>query len=63
MAVDVNEELKKAANKTNVYKTYKEYKKGYDDLKKKAGSSQEKSKSENDKYIEGRNTRTFSNFP
>lgn len=43
MAVDVNEELKKAANKTNVYKTYKEYKKGYDDLKKKAGSSQEKS--------------------
>lgn len=41
MAVDINNELKKAANKTNVYKTYKEYKQGYDDLKKKAGDSQE----------------------
>ena len=41
MAVDINSELKKAANKTNVYKTYKEYKQGYDDLKKKAGDSQE----------------------
>ena len=28
MAVDINSELKKAANKTNVYKTYKEYKQG-----------------------------------
>jgi hypothetical protein len=43
MAVDINEELKKSANKTSVYKTYKEYKKQYDRLKKKAGSSQEKS--------------------
>jgi len=42
MAVDINEELKKSANKTSVYKSYKEYKKQYDDLKKKAGSSQEK---------------------
>jgi hypothetical protein len=41
MAVDINEELKKSANKTSVYKSYKEYKKQYDDLKKKAGSSQE----------------------
>ena len=42
MAVDVNEELKKAANKTNVYKTYKQYKEDYTKLQKKAGSSQEK---------------------
>jgi hypothetical protein len=43
MAVDINEELKNAANKTNVYKTYKQYKDDYNVLKKKAGSSQEKS--------------------
>lgn len=43
MAVDINEELKKASNKTNVYKTYKQYKEDYTTLKKKAGSSQEKS--------------------
>jgi len=47
MAVDIDNELKKAANKTNVYKTYKQYKKGYEDLKKKAGNSQEKS----NKYV------------
>jgi hypothetical protein len=41
MAVDINEDLKKASNKTGVYKTYKEYKKSYESLKKKAGSSQE----------------------
>ena len=41
MAVDINNELKKATEKTNVYKTYREYKKGYDELKKKAGDSQE----------------------
>lgn len=41
MAVDINNELKKASEKTNVYKTYKEYKKGYEELKKKAGDSQE----------------------
>lgn len=41
MAVDINNELKKASEKTNVYKTYKEYKKGYDELKKKGGDSQE----------------------
>lgn len=41
MAVDINNELKKATQKTNVYKTYKEYKQGYDKLKKKAGDSQE----------------------
>ena len=41
MAVDINNELKKATQKTNVYKTYKEYKQGYDKLKKKSGDSQE----------------------
>ena len=41
MAVDIDNELKKATQKTNVYKTYKEYKQGYDKLKKKAGDSQE----------------------
>ena len=41
MAVDINAELKKATQKTNVYKTYKEYKDGYNKLKKKAGDSQE----------------------
>lgn len=41
MAVDINNELKKATQKTNVYKTYREYKQGYDKLKKKAGDSQE----------------------
>jgi hypothetical protein len=41
MAVDINNELRKASEKTNVYKTYKEYKTGYEDLKKKGGSSQE----------------------
>lgn len=41
MAVDIDDELKKASQKTNVYKTYKQYKKDYEDLKKKAGSSQE----------------------
>lgn len=41
MAVDINNELKKATEKTNVYKTYKEYKQGYDELKKKGGDSQE----------------------
>lgn len=41
MAVDINSELKKAGDKTRVYKTYKQYKKGYEDLKKKGGNSQE----------------------
>jgi len=41
MAVDINNELKKASEKTRVYKTYKEYKEGYDSLKKKVGDSQE----------------------
>jgi hypothetical protein len=41
MAVDINDNLKKAANKTNVYKKYKQYKQDYDELKKKAGDSQE----------------------
>ena len=35
MAVDINEELKKSANKTSVYKSYKEYKQQYEKLKKK----------------------------
>ena len=34
MAVDINNDLKKAADKTNVYKTYKQYKQNYDELKK-----------------------------
>ena len=37
MAVDINAELKKSTEKTNVYKTYREYKKDYDELKKKSG--------------------------
>jgi hypothetical protein len=43
MAVDIDNELKKFTQKTNVYKTYREYKQGYDVLKKKAGDSQEDS--------------------
>ena len=43
MAVDIDNELKKFTQKTNVYKTYREYKQGYDTLKKKAGDSQEDS--------------------
>ena len=35
MAIDINDELKKSTEKTNVYKTYNEYKKDYDKLKKK----------------------------
>ena len=35
MAVDINAELKKSTEKTNVFKIYKEYKKDYDELKKK----------------------------
>ena len=35
MALDIDAELKKAKEKTDVYKTYKEYKEGYDELKKK----------------------------
>lgn len=41
MAVDINEELKKSANKTSIYKSYKENREQYDELKKKAGNSQE----------------------
>ena len=41
MAVDINEELKKSANKTSIYKSYKENREQYDELKKKAGDSQE----------------------
>ena len=41
MAVDINAELKKSTEKTNVFKIYKEYKKDYDELKKKSGDSQE----------------------
>lgn len=68
MAVDINNELKKAANKTNVYKTYKEYRQGYSDLKKRAGDSQEPANkfvsNQLDKFVENRkkhtaNTKTF----
>ena len=41
MAVDINAELKKSTEKTNVFKIYKEYKKDYEELKKKSGDSQE----------------------
>jgi hypothetical protein len=41
MAVDINEELKKSANKTSIYKSYKENREQYNELKKKAGDSQE----------------------
>jgi len=41
MAVDIENELKKATEKTNVYKTYKQYKEDYAKLKKKGGESQE----------------------
>lgn len=41
MAVDINNELRKATEKTNVYKTYKDFKEGSEKLKKKAGDSQE----------------------
>jgi hypothetical protein len=41
MAVEINEDLKKASDKTKVYKTYKQYKKNYEDLKKKEGDSEE----------------------
>ena len=41
MAVDINNELRKATEKTNVYKTYKDFEEGSEKLKKKAGDSQE----------------------
>lgn len=41
MAVDINNELENAKNKSKVYKRYEQYKKDYVKLKKKAGSSQE----------------------
>lgn len=62
MAVDINAELKKATQKTNVYKTYKEYKVGYDQLKKKAGTSQEDANKEIseplDKFVKWRKKHT-----
>ena len=64
MAVDINNELKKASEKTNVYKTYVEYKKGYDDLKKKAGDSQENNNKDIsqplDKFVKWRKKHTKS---
>jgi len=41
MAIDINDEFKKASEKSKVFKKYKEYKEDYEDLKKKAGDSQE----------------------
>lgn len=64
MAVDINNELKKATEKTNVYKTYKDYKEGYDNLKKKAGDSQEQSNKavaqQLDKFVKWRKKHTTS---
>ena len=62
MAVDINNELKKSTEKTNVYKTYSEYKKDYNELKKKSGDSQElnnkKLKQPIDKFVKGRKKHT-----
>ena len=62
MAVDINNELKKSIEKTNVYKTYREYKKDYDELKKKSGDSQElankKLKQPIDKFVKWRKKHT-----
>ena len=62
MAVDINAELKKSTEKTNVFKIYKEYKKDYDELKKKSGDSQElankKLKQPVDKFVKWRKKHT-----
>jgi hypothetical protein len=47
MSVDINQDLRDISSKLGVYQTYKEFRTGYDDLKKRAGSSFEEDK----KYV------------
>jgi hypothetical protein len=47
MSVDINQDLRDISSKLGVYQTYKEFKVGYDDLKKRAGDSFE----EDQKYV------------
>jgi len=47
MSVDINQDLRDISSKLGVYQTYKEFRSGYDDLKKRAGDSFEEDK----KYV------------
>ena len=47
MSVDINQDLRDISSKIGVYQTYKEFRTGYDDLKKRAGNSFEEDK----KYV------------
>jgi hypothetical protein len=47
MSVDINQDLRDISSKLGVYQTYKEFRTGYDDLKKRAGNSFEEDK----KYV------------
>jgi hypothetical protein len=47
MSVDINQDLRDISSKLGVYQTYKEFRSGYDDLKKRAGNSFEEDK----KYV------------
>jgi hypothetical protein len=47
MSVDINQDLRDISSKLGVYQTYKEFRGGYDDLKKRAGDSFEEDK----KYV------------
>jgi hypothetical protein len=47
MSVDINQDLRDISSKIGVYQTYKEFRTGYDDLKKRAGNSFE----EDQKYV------------
>ena len=47
MSVDINQDLQNISTTLGVYQTYKEFKVGYTDLKKRAGSSFE----EDQKYV------------
>jgi len=62
MAVDIDSELKKASQKTKLYKTYKDYKQGYKELKKQAGDSQESANKDIaqplDKFVKWRKKKT-----
>jgi hypothetical protein len=47
MSVDINQDLRDISSKIGVYQTYKEFRTGYDDLKKRSGNSFEEDK----KYV------------
>jgi hypothetical protein len=47
MSVDINQDLRDISSKLGVYQTYKEFRTGYDDLKKRTGNSFEEDK----KYV------------